>query len=66
MLDGIELMCGIATLVAAGTPLLYAIATLNGLQHKTVYPLFRVIKHNGHLSATEAPSREGRSTMRPA
>ncbi len=59
MLNLIEWMCVFGTIASVGAPLFYAVATLDGLQHKTVYPLFRFIDHNGslgRLSSTEAPS----------
>jgi hypothetical protein len=52
----IESMCVFGVTASVGAPLFYAVATLDGLQHKTMYPLFRFIDHNGRLSSTEAPS----------
>jgi len=49
MVGMMEWMCCLGVLAAIGIPLLYAIATLEGLQHKTVYPLLRFVKHNGPL-----------------
>ncbi|MBA2252641.1 MAG: hypothetical protein H0W13_08060 [Nitrospirales bacterium] len=56
MVQMMDWLCFLGTLASVGAPLLYAVATLDGLQHKTVYPLFRFIDHNGRLSSTEASS----------
>jgi hypothetical protein len=56
MLAAIEWVCVIGALASVGAPLFYAVATLDGLQHKTVYPLFRFVEQKGHLSSTEASS----------
>ncbi len=56
MVQMMDWLCFLGTLASVGAPLLYAVATLDGLQHKTVYPLFRFIEHNGLLSSTEASS----------
>jgi hypothetical protein len=56
MLNLVEWMCVFGVIASVGAPLFYAVATLDGLQHKTMYPLFRFIQHNGRLSSTEAPS----------
>jgi hypothetical protein len=42
----IEWTCVLGVIASVGIPLFYAIATLEGLKHKTVYPLFRFIDHN--------------------
>jgi hypothetical protein len=58
MLNLIEWACVFGVIASVGAPLFYAVATLDGLQHKTMYPLFRFIQHNGRLSSTEAPSSQ--------
>jgi hypothetical protein len=58
MLNLVEWICVFGGIASMGAPLFYAIATLDGLQHKTMYPLFRFIQHNGRLSATEAPASQ--------
>ena len=55
MLNLIEWTYVLGVIGLVGTPLFYAVATLDGLQHKTMYPLFRFIRHNGRLSSTEVP-----------
>jgi hypothetical protein len=57
MLNLIEWACVFGVIASVSAPLLYAVATLDGLQHKTVYPLFRFIHHSGRLPSTKAPSR---------
>lgn len=56
MLNLVEWMCVFGVIASVGAPLFYAVATLDGLQHKIMYPLFRFMNHNGRLSSTEAPS----------
>ncbi len=56
MLTLIDWICFLGAIAAVGAPLLYAVATLDGLRHKTIYPLFRFVDHNGCLSTSEAPS----------
>ena len=58
MLNLIEWTCVFGVIASAGAPLFYAVGTLDGLQHKTMYPLFRFIQHNRLPSATEAPSSQ--------
>jgi hypothetical protein len=58
MLNLIEGTCVVAVIASVGAPLCYAVATLDGLQHKTMYPLFRFIRHNGRLSSTQTPSSQ--------
>lgn len=58
MLNLIEWACVAGVIASVGAPLLYAVATLDGLQHKTVYPLFRFIQHHRPLGSTEAPSSQ--------
>ena len=55
MLNLIEWTCVLGVIALVGAPLFYALTTLDGLQHRTVYPLFRFIRHNGSLSSTKAP-----------
>jgi hypothetical protein len=55
MLNLVEWACILGVVASVGAPLFYAVATLNGLQHKTMYPLFRFIQHNRRVSSTEAP-----------
>ena len=49
-LNGMILMGLGATLLA---PLLYALATLRGIRHKRVSPIFRMRQQNGWLSPVE-------------
>ena len=49
-LNGMILMGLGATLLA---PLLYALATLRGMRHKLVSPIFRMRQQNGWLSPVE-------------
>jgi hypothetical protein len=56
MLDWIEWMWALSAFASVSAPLLYALGTLHRLQHKTIYPLFRFIDHNGRFSSTDAPS----------
>ena len=46
MLSMIELICFGGGIASVGMPLFYAVATLDGLRHKTVYPIFRFV-HTG-------------------
>lgn len=57
MLNLIEWACVLGVTASVSAPLLYAIATLDGLQHKTVYPVFRFIYHSGRVVSMKAPSR---------
>lgn len=50
MLKMIELICLAGGIASVGMPLFYAVITLDGLRHKTVYPIFRFVQHNGRLS----------------
>lgn len=54
MLSMIELICFAGGIASVGMPLFYAVATLDGLRHKTVYPIFRFV-HTERLSI-ETPS----------
>ena len=49
MLSLIESICLAGGIASVGMPLFYAVATLDGLRHKTVYPIFRFV-HTGRLS----------------
>jgi len=46
----------VGTTASVGGPLLYAVGTLEGMQHKMIYPVFRLIKQNGRLFLREAAS----------
>jgi hypothetical protein len=52
----IEWLYLVGALATVGGPLLYAVGTLKGMQHKTIYPVFRFVKKNGRLLSREAPS----------
>lgn len=56
MLNLIEWACVLSVIASVSAPLFYAVTTLDGLQHKTVYPLFRYIKHERCLSSAQTPS----------
>ena len=55
MLNLFEWTCIFGAGASVGAPLVYAIGTLDGLHHKTVYPLFRFIKHDRYLSSAQTP-----------
>ncbi|MGH7232419.1 MAG: hypothetical protein ACREJU_13835 [Nitrospiraceae bacterium] len=49
----LTLIVSIAAGVALLTPLIYAIATLRGMQHKKVYPLLRYRERIGPLTVPQ-------------
>jgi hypothetical protein len=56
MLQLIDWICLVGAMASLGGPLLYAVGTLGGMQHKTIYPLFRFVKQHGRLFSPEVPS----------
>ena len=55
MLQLIDWICLVGAMASLGGPLLYAVGTLGGMQHKTIYPLFRFVKQHGRVFSREAP-----------
>jgi len=56
MLQLIDWIYLVGTTASVGVPLLYAVGTLEGMQHKMIYPVFRLVKQNGRLFLREAAS----------